>query len=62
MGKACVSCDMLVKKGGYDGMKRLTTGREIREQTETGQVNRGWMSTGLTRARRECIFVLVEIC
>lgn len=45
-------------------MRRLTTGRKttIGERTETGQVNRERMSTGLTRVWRECIFVLVVIC
>ena len=45
-------------------MRRLTTGwKRIKvKRIETGQVNRGLMSTGLTMARRECIFVLVVIC
>ena len=50
----CVSCDMLVKKGGYVGMRRLTTGWKttIGERTETGQVNRERISTGLTMELR----------
>lgn len=45
-------------------MRRLTTGwkRVIGVLTETRQVNRERISTGLTRARRKCIFVLVVIC
>ena len=45
-------------------MRRLTTGWKttIGERTKTGQANRERISTGLTRARRASIFVLVVIC